>query len=76
MADCWMVNNGYGKQDAGQAIAGGTADMVAFGRPFISNPGLVRLLREDAPLNPLDEGTLYGGGAGGCVDYPTLEQTD
>jgi N-ethylmaleimide reductase len=48
------------------------ADRVAFGRPFISNPDFVRRLREDAPLNPLREDKLYGGGAEGYVDYPTL----
>jgi N-ethylmaleimide reductase len=69
-----MVNNGYGRQDAEQLTAAGGADMVAFGRPFISNPDLVRRLREDAPLNPLQEDTLYGGGAEGYVDYPTLEE--
>ena len=69
---CWIVNNGYTKADAEQAITGGQADMVAFGRPFISNPDLVRRLREDAPLNALREDTLYGGGAEGYTDYPVL----
>ena len=68
-----MVNNGYGLDDAEQAIAGGRADLVAFGRPFISNPDLVRRLRENAPLNPLQEDKLYGGGAEGYTDYPALE---
>ena len=70
---CWMINNGYGLDDAEQAIAGGGADLVAFGRPFISNPDLVRRLREHAPLNPLQEDKLYGGGAEGYTDYPALE---
>jgi N-ethylmaleimide reductase len=47
---------------------------VSFGRPFISNPDLVRRLRENAPLAPLDPGTLYGGGAKGYIDYPTLDE--
>jgi N-ethylmaleimide reductase len=69
----WMVNNGYDKDDAESAVAGGEADMVAFGRPFISNPDLVRRLREGAPLNALQEDKLYGGGAEGYVDYPSLD---
>jgi N-ethylmaleimide reductase len=48
------------------------ADLVAFGRPFIANPDLVRRLKQDAPLNPLDKDTLYGGGAKGYTDYPAL----
>jgi len=70
---CWMVNNGYGREDAESAVADGEADMVAFGRPFIGNPDFVRRLREHAPLNPLQEDTLYGGGAEGYIDYPTLD---
>jgi len=50
------------------------ADMVAFGRLFISNPDLVSRLRLDAPLDVLDGATLYGGGAAGYTDYPELEQ--
>jgi N-ethylmaleimide reductase len=69
---CWMVNNGYGREDANQAIHTGAADLVAFGRPFISNPDLVQRLQECAPLNPLQEDKLYGGGAEGYTDYPTL----
>ena len=67
----WMVNNGYDKALAERALEQG-ADLVAFGRPFIANPDLVRRLKEDAPLNPLDAATLYGGGARGYTDYPAL----
>lgn len=70
---CWMVNNGYGREDAEQVIANGKADLVAFGRPFISNPDLVRRLREGAPLNRLQEDKFYGGGAEGYTDYPALD---
>ena len=56
---------------AQQALAEG-ADLVAFGKPFIANPDLVRRLREGAPLNVPDKATFYGGGAKGYIDYPTL----
>jgi N-ethylmaleimide reductase len=69
----WMVNNGYTRSMAMEAVASGAADLVAFGKPFIANPDLGRRLREDAPLNPLDTARLYGGGAQGYVDYPTLD---
>lgn len=68
----WMVNNGYTRDLALQVVADGQADLVAFGRPFISNPDLVRRLREGAALNPLRTDKLYGGGAEGYTDYPTL----
>ncbi len=67
----WMVNNGYDKPLAQAALADG-ADLVAFAKPFIANPDLVRRLREDAPLNEADKATFYGGGAKGYTDYPTL----
>jgi N-ethylmaleimide reductase len=69
----WMVNNGYTRQMALDAVAGGEADLVAFGKAYISNPDLVRRLRDDAPLAPLNQKTLYGGGAEGYIDYPSLE---
>lgn len=71
----WMVNNGYDREMAMEAVANGRADLVSFGRAFIANPDLVRRLSENAPLNPLmDRVTLYGGGAHGYTDYPTLDQ--
>jgi len=72
-AGTWIVNNGYTRQMAIDAVAEGRADLVAFGRPFISNPDLVQRLREDAALAPMNPKTLYGGGAEGYTDYPTLE---
>ncbi|CAN5461130.1 alkene reductase [soil metagenome] len=69
----WMVNNGYTRQMAIDVIASGEADLVAFGKSFISNPDLVRRLREDAPLAALNQKLLYGGGAEGYTDYPALE---
>ncbi len=71
----WIVNNGYTRALASEAIASGRADLVAFGKPFISNPDLVERLRIDAPLSPLVQATLYGGGAAGYTDYPTLGAT-
>ena len=67
----WMVNNGYDKAMAETAVKDGD-DLVAFGKPFIANPDLVRRLRENAPLNELDKATMYGGGTKGYTDYPAL----
>lgn len=69
----WMVNNGYTREMAIEAIASGAADLVAFGRPFISNPDLVERLRVGAPLAPAERETFFGGDARGYTDYPTLE---
>ncbi len=71
-AGAWMVNNGYTRAMALEAVSSGAADLVAFGKAFIANPDLGRRLREDASLNALDMKTLYGGGAAGYTDYPAL----
>ena len=69
-AGIWIVNNGYTRRMAMAAVANGGADMVGFGRAFISNPDLVNRLRCDETLAPVDAKTLYGGGAAGYTDYP------
>jgi N-ethylmaleimide reductase len=72
----WMVNNGYDRQMAIDAVASGSADLVSFGRLFIANPDLVERLKTNAPLNKLmTPDTFYGGGAHGYTDYPTLDQS-
>jgi N-ethylmaleimide reductase len=68
----WMVNNGYTRAMALAEVASGAADMVSFGRPFISNPDLVNRLRLDEALAAVDGATIYGGGAAGYTDYSTF----
>jgi N-ethylmaleimide reductase len=69
----WMVNNGYTRDMAMRAVSSGAADLVAFGKPFVSNADLVRRLREDLALAPIDPKTLYGGGPAGYTDYPLFD---
>lgn len=71
----WIGNNGYDLALASTQLAQGKADLFAFGRPFISNPDLVERLKTGAPLAPLNPETLYGGGAQGYTDYPSLAET-
>ncbi len=68
----YIANNGYTRELAIEAIKDGKADMVAFGKAFISNPDLVERLKLNAPLNMPDIKTFYGGGAEGYTDYPAL----
>ncbi|SFB47683.1 N-ethylmaleimide reductase [Rhizobium sp. NFR07] len=69
----WVVNNGYIKDSAEQAVESGYADAVAFGKLFIANPDLVERFKDNAALNEPDKATFYGGGAKGYTDYPALE---
>ncbi|MFY1697408.1 alkene reductase [Solwaraspora sp. WMMA2101] len=72
-----VVNTGFASvtdRDTAQTLVrSGKAAAVAVGRPFIANPDLVRRWRESAPLNEVDQSTVYGGGAHGYTDYPTLD---
>ena len=62
----------YTPASANAAIAAGSADAIAFGRLFISNPDLPERIRRGAPLTPYNRATFYGGGAEGYTDYPRL----
>ncbi|ASZ13317.1 alkene reductase [Chitinophaga pendula] len=57
---------------AAAAIAAGNADLIAFGRPFISNPDLVERFRHHTSLTPPDTNTFYQGGDTGYIDYPAV----
>jgi N-ethylmaleimide reductase len=72
----YIANNGYDFELATKVLDAGAADLIAFGKPFISNPDLVERLKKGAPLTEWDKATFYGGGAKGYTDYPTLEAAD
>ena len=72
----YIANNGYDFELANRQLDAGAADLIAFGKPFISNPDLVERLKRGAPLNAWDKATFYGGGAKGYTDYPTLEAAE
>lgn len=62
----------YTREKAEKEIADGRADLVAFGRPFVSNPDLVERLRKGTRLAELNRDTLYIPGPAGYIDYPTV----
>lgn len=69
-----MGNVGYTRETAEQAIANGDADLIAFGRPYISNPDLVERFANDWPLTePADPSTWYSFDEKGYADYPTYQ---
>ncbi|AFL74221.1 alkene reductase [Thiocystis violascens] len=68
----YIANNGYTRDLALTARAADSADLIAFGKLFISNPDLVERLRRNARLNEPDPATFYGGDERGYTDYPCL----
>ena len=70
-----MGNVGYTAETAEAAIANGDADLIAFGRPFISNPDLVDRFANNWPLaEPADMSTWYSFGEEGYADYPKYRE--
>jgi N-ethylmaleimide reductase len=68
-----IAAGGFNRDSAEAIVASGDADLVAFGRHFISNPDLPERLRQGLPLNRYDRSTFYGGDARGYTDYRTAE---
>lgn len=66
-------NCGYTRDNAEATISTGDADMIAFGRPFISNPDLVARFANDWPLSPDAEVSDWYSPAGskGYTDFAT-----
>lgn len=70
-----MGNCGYDQATAEAAIAAEHADLIAIGRPFISNPDLIARYTNGWPLNPeADTADWYNPtGEQGYTDFPTYE---
>ena len=71
-----MGNCGYTQESAEAAVANGHADLIAFGRPFISNPDLVDRFINGWPLaEDSDMASWYNGdlGAEGYTSFPAYQ---
>jgi N-ethylmaleimide reductase len=64
-----IASGGLDKEKAEAVLQEGRGDLVAFGRPFISNPDLVARMEHNTPLTPVDFSTLYTPGEKGYSDY-------
>ena len=69
-----ILCGGFDGSRAEQALENGAADLVAFGKPFVSNPDLVTRLELEAELNQTDFNTLYTPGPVGYTDYALLQE--
>jgi N-ethylmaleimide reductase len=71
-----MGNCGYTAEAAESAIASGNADLIAFGRPFLSNPDLVERFANGWELNPPAEMQVWSSpSAEGYTDFPFHTQS-
>nr|WP_321412858.1 alkene reductase [uncultured Allomuricauda sp.] len=65
-----MINGGFDQDSGNEVIASGNADLVAFGKPYISNPDLVERFEHGIELAEWDNDTFYTPGKEGYTDYP------
>jgi N-ethylmaleimide reductase len=63
---------GYDRETGNAVLEAGDADLIAYGRWFISNPDLPLRFAVNAPLTPYDRSSFYGGDEHGYIDYPAL----
>jgi N-ethylmaleimide reductase len=68
-----IAAGGFDREGAEAIVEAGTADLVAFGRHFTSNPDLPYRLRNKLPLTPYVRAAFWGGDEHGYTDFPTLE---
>lgn len=65
-----MINAGFDQEKGNEVIENGDADLVAYGKLFISNPDLVERFENNFELAEWDEDTFYTTGPKGYTDYP------
>ena len=69
-----ILSGGYTLASAERDLSTGFADLIALGKPFLTNPDLVERFQNNLPLNSkLDASTLYTSGANGYTDYPVFQ---
>jgi len=66
-----MGNCGYTQETAEAALTSGQADLIAFGRPYLSNPDLVERFANGWELNPPADVKVWSAPtAQGYTDFP------
>ncbi|MGB2759962.1 MAG: alkene reductase [Maribacter stanieri] len=69
-----MINAGFDQESGNKVIEEGNADLVAYGKPFISNPDLVERFANGYDLADWNEETFYTPGKEGYLDYPKYNE--
>jgi len=64
-----IINTNFNQESGNKVIGDGDADLVAFGKPFVSNPDLVERFENNIPLAVWRADTFYTTGKKGYTDY-------
>lgn len=70
-----IAAGGFTPESAEATLRSGDADLVAFGRMFISNPDLPARILHGWPLTAYDRKSFYAQDPRGYTDYPVYEET-
>ena len=65
-----IINTDFDQDKGNEVLEAGDADLVAYGKPFISNPDLVERFENNIELADWDKDTFYTTGPEGYTDYP------
>lgn len=65
-----MINTAFDQDKGNKVLEAGDADLIAYGKPFISNPDLVERFENNLELAEWDQDTFYTTGVKGYTDYP------
>lgn len=71
-----MINGGFEQESGNKVIENGHADLVSFGKLYVSNPDLVERFKNDWDMATWDEDTFYTQGKEGYIDYETHRQKE
>ena len=73
----FIASGGYLPDNARDTLKNDKADLIGFGRWYLSNPDFVKRVKIGAPLNDYNRATFYTQGAEGYIEgYPKLEDTE
>lgn len=69
-----MINSNFDQEKGNKVIQEGDADLVAFGKLYISNPDLVERFENHIKVSEWDESTFYTPGQEGYTTYESKTQ--
>lgn len=69
-----ILSGGYDKEKADADLDAGKGDLIALGKPFISNPDFVERMEHNYELTAVDFQTLYTPDEKGFTDYPVYSK--
>ena len=69
-----MINNEFTQEKGNRVLQEDLADLVSFGKLFISNPDLPKRFEINGDITRWDKNTFYTPGEKGYTDYPLLHK--